>query len=149
MAELPHPWRAYVRIQQQLSGCTTLGHHAWGLEAALNALVGPEVVCSESELSRAIATAERRHRHRCAQLRRYAGDVHEEVSPPDLIPDSLNAEQILQRIRSVITDVDWSAVRAIAEGGSYADLAKALETSSGALRVRIARARRQMSSLAA
>jgi hypothetical protein len=149
MAELPHLWRAYARIQQQLSGCTTLGHRAWGLEAALDVLVSPEAGSSESELSRKIATAERRHRHRRARLRRYAGDVHEEASPREWIADALDAEQILQRIRSVVTNVDWSALSGIAEGDSYAELAEVLETSSGALRVRIARVRRQVSSLAA
>lgn len=149
MADLPHAWRVYARIQQQLSNCAALSQRAWGLEAALNELLSYQPQLSESELSRTIASAERRHRYRHAQLQRYAEQDHEEASLADPIAEALDADQILQRIRGAVADPDWLVLNALAEGESYKVLADELGTSSGALRVRISRARKQLAGLAA
>src|SRR5580658_682421 len=99
MADLPHRWRAYARIQLQLSRCTRLGYRAWGLEAGLNVLLRPEAETSDSELERTVATAERRTRHQCALLCRYRDQVNEDEAEPRSIEAAVDAERALRRIR--------------------------------------------------
>jgi hypothetical protein len=149
MADLPHQWRAYARIQLQLSRCTRLGYRAWGLEAGLNFLLRPEAETSESELERTMAAAARRHRYQSALIRRDRGSANDDEADPRSISEAVGAQQALRRIRSSVSETDWFALTSLAEGSGYADLAEPLGTSIGALRVRVFRVRNQLYALVA
>lgn len=148
MADLPHQWRTYARIQRQLLGCTSLGQHSWGLEAALGSILTRATEPLESDLSRMIATTERLHRHRMAQLRRLADQEAEALVSSDPMADSLNAEQVLQRIRASIPERDWFVLQTIVEGSSYGEVADEIEATCGSLRTRVARVRKCILKLA-
>lgn len=148
--DLPQRWRAYARLQQQLSRNTRLGHWAWGLEAGLNFLLNPDNDESESELRRAVATAERRHRNRRVVLRRYyAGVDEEEHAEQSRLPEAVDADNVLSTIRSRVAELDWFALVAVAEGCPYGDVALTLAVSAGTLRVRILRLRKHLLKFAA
>jgi hypothetical protein len=145
MAELPHPWSAYQRLQSQLDEHNHIDDRNWGLEAALNSILNTSQASppSEVEIVRSIASEARRERHR-AHLRRKHLTQSEPVFDPRKM---LEARSSLRAIRSFVAPDDWKLLVALSEGHEYQELG-----APGRLRVRVLRLRhdvREHHSLAA
>ncbi len=147
MADLPHRWRQYVRLQEELMRSTKVGDRAWGLEGVLNLLLVEAAEVTEVAAERAVASAGRRERHRNAILKyRLAPHTEGGAFLPDQVVD---AERALQGIRSSVSDREWFALISIAEGHSYLEVAQPLGTSAGALRTHVFRVRKALAAAAA
>lgn len=158
MAETPHFWGAYARLQSKLSTTTSI-NFGGALEAALNVIHHPDfsaAALAEADLLRLAANAARQERHRNA-LRRQAqaaaldeetaargnddGDVSTGASSLD---DQLHARRELQRIASRLPDTDWDLLTGAAAGISYYELAAVHASTSAALRSRVCRLRQAL-----
>jgi hypothetical protein len=129
MAELPHPSNIYAQHQARLSRRCQVDDSAWGIEESLNAVLNSlrdNSRVTSDDFARIAASARRRERKR-ALLRLV--NLSSEVGPdPD---DALAARQGLRFARSMISTHDWHLLRHLAEGGSYADLARTSESAGG------------------
>lgn len=158
MADIPHSWGAYARLQSKLSATTSITFGG-ALEAALNVIHQPDFIVEaldEADLLRLAANAARQERHRSA-LRRQAqvavvdeetaargnhdGDVPTGASSLD---DRLHARHELRRIASRLPDDDWDLLTGAAAGISYNELAASHASTSAALRSRVCRLRQAL-----
>ena len=158
MAEIPHSWGAYARLQSKLSATTSITFGG-ALEAALNVIHQPDFSAeahAEADMLRVAANAARQERHRSA-LRRQAqaaaldegtaargnddGGVSTGASSLD---DQLHARHELQRILSRLADDDWDLLTGAAAGISYDELVASHASTSVALRSRVCRLRQAL-----
>ncbi|PZP44812.1 MAG: hypothetical protein DI601_11220 [Azospirillum brasilense] len=142
MAEIPHPWRAYARLQQQAGRSRRADVRSWAVEAGLDHLLGAPVGAAEADedVARAISAVCRREVHRGRILRRHAGGNnhrHPEAA--------LHARLMLEAIRSRLTEPEWDILCDIGAGRSYDEIAEARGGTPGACRVRVLRLRRTLS----
>lgn len=158
MAEVPHSWGAYARLQSRLSATTSITFGG-ALEAALNVIHQPDFsveALADADLLRLAANAARQDRHRTA-LRRQAqtAALDEETAArgsddggvstgASSLDDQLHARRELQRIASRLPDDDWDLLTGAAAGISYGELAASLASTSAALRSRTCRLRRAL-----
>jgi hypothetical protein len=143
MSDLPHPWGAYSRLQATLARSSYVDDEAWGLEAGLNGLVAGEI-SSDHDAERTIESASRKARHQ-ANLRR----IHLAVANASVDPESaIDARLRLRSARLQVAARDWVFLRALGEGYEYSEIAAASRVTTGALRARICRLRRQLQSTA-
>lgn len=159
MADIPHYWEAYARLQHRLAR-TTCVRTAAALEAALNVVHRPDFKPEgfTHDILKGVAdTAGRRERNQLQLLRRYAApqqsgyvatprgseDVAIEVRPQSL-DDEVHASRELVRIEAMVPEPDWELLMGVAVGASYEELAIELASSSGALRSRVCRLRQMI-----
>jgi hypothetical protein len=156
MAEIPHSWGAYARLQERLARTTNIKTAA-AMEAALNVVhranFQPEAV-TDDVLKRVADTAGRRERDHSRLRRAYgvpeqggqctapndSGSPAVQVRPQSL-DEEVHASRELSRMRTIMPEPDWDLLIGIAAGASYEELAVELTTSSGALRSRVCRLR--------
>jgi DNA-binding NarL/FixJ family response regulator len=137
MMELPHPWGAYARLQEQLDRRSQVDDLAWGLEAGLNQLLESR---PPDEIAVTVQSASRKERYHLA-LRRAHLTIEDGSGVFD--PDgALDARELLDDLRTLVTPREWGLLRAIADGYEYEELAVAEKATSGAIRVRVFRLRR-------
>ena len=115
MVELPHPWGAYARLQEQLAHRSRVDSRAWGLEAGLNRPLEQTLPAVE-DLDRTVQSASRKERHR-AQLRRIYPTTF--ANPSSDVVASLDARRRLRRIRAKVTRDEWGLLQAVGEGHEY------------------------------
>lgn len=148
MADLPHPWDTYARLQSDLLCGRQITDQSWGTEAAMNRVLAslqdnkpPE----PDEIARAAASERRRERHRAhLRLVHLSGD---DVSPhPE---DALAARHELHVVQSRVSERDWSVLCQVAAGYDYADLSSVNGGTPGNWRVRVLRLRRRLAAKAA
>ena len=158
MAEIPHSWGVYARLQSKLSAATSISVSG-ALEAALNVIhtsgFSAEAL-SEADMLRLAANASRQDRHRSALRRRAQaaaldeetaargndnGDVSTGASSLDY---QLHARRELQRIASRLPDDDWDLLTDAAAGIPYDELAASHASTSAALRSRVCRLRQAL-----
>ncbi len=158
MAEIPHSWGVYARLQSKLSTTTSITFGG-ALEAALNAIHQPAfsvAAFAEANMLRLAANAARQERHRSA-LRRQAqaaaldeqtsacgSDVGGEATGASSLDDQLHARRELQRIASRLPEADWDVLTGAAAGISYYELAASHASTSAALRSRVCRLRQAL-----
>ena len=158
MAENPHSWGAYARLQAKLSTTTSITFGG-ALEAALNVIHQPDFGVEEiveADMLRLAANAARQERRRSA-LRRQAqaaaldeetaargSDDGSESTGASSLDDQLHARRELQRIASRLSDTDWDLLTGTAAGISYYDLAVFHASTPAALRSRVCRLRQAM-----
>jgi len=138
MAELPHPWNAYLRLQTQLKDNTCIDDRNWGLEAGLNSITntaGATSPVSDEGINRAIASEARRERHRALLRRKHLFRSEEACDPRQM----LEARSNLRAIQSLLRARDWDLLVALGEGHEYQELG-----SAGPLRVRVLRLRHDL-----
>jgi DNA-binding NarL/FixJ family response regulator len=137
MMQLPHPWEAYARLQEQLAGRIQVDDLAWGLEAGLNRLLES---LPPDEITQTVQSASRKERYQAA-LRRanLALEDGSGASDPD---GALDARELLDNLQTRVTPTEWGLLRAIGEGYEYEELAVVEEATPGALRARVFRLRR-------
>ena len=136
---LPHPWDAYSALQEELDQRTRIDSETWGLEAALNAIVDPEVPPQTVKLKRVRAAAARRERHRAHV--RVLRVIEGGLSASELEFEAAATRETLEFLHSQVSTADWALLESVAEGISYATLAKVRGTTEGSLRVRVSRLR--------
>lgn len=143
MAELPHPWGVYARLQIKLAHRRQVDDRSWGLDAGLDrVLAEPDQPPTEDEIDRAVRSEGRRERYR-AQLRR----VH--LAPENCATDpeaAVAARQTLRTAQAQVAIDDWMLLCAVGEGCEYGEIAAARNGSPGQLRVRVLRLRRKLTS---
>ncbi len=140
---LPTPWmEAYLRIQTQLDATTEVSGRAWGLEAALDAILAE--AAPPAELTTIVATAERRERHR-ARLRRTHSSALQPVVDQ---PAAIEARVVLEQVRRRLHPSDWQLIKAVGIGTDYRAIGRALGATASSLRVRAVRIRKGLASAA-
>jgi hypothetical protein len=137
------PWDQYARLQAELRDNPTVGDRAWGTEAGLNRILAGEFADSptiDADIKRAVASEQRRDRHRAALRRRYLLPLDDSPHPEI----QLFARAGLRSARARTTDMDWRLLFGVGEGHEYAELAVARQTTNGALRAQVFRLRRKI-----
>ena len=142
MAEIPHPWRAYARLQQQVRQSSRADALAWAVEAGLDHLLGAPAGAAEGDddVARAVSTARRREAHRGGALRRYA----EAWSGPRHPEAAIHARLTLEAIRSRLTGSEWDVLCDVGAGRSYDEISEARGGTPGGCRIRVLRLRRTL-----
>ena len=143
MAEIPHLWRAYARLQQQARQSRRADARSWAFEAGLDYLLEdhPGRADEGAEgVARAVSTARRREAHRDGTLRRVAVEWDNSPHPEA----ALHARLTLDTIRSRLTGPDWDILCEVGAGRSYDEIAAVRGGTPGGSRVRILRLRRTL-----
>ncbi|MGY3134598.1 hypothetical protein ACVWZM_005280 [Bradyrhizobium sp. USDA 4501] len=144
MADLPHPWGVYARLQSNLSNNHQVGDRSWGTEAAMNfVLESASDAPSDQDVRLVVATSRRRERHRIA--RREPLSEHFATAHPD---KALEARSELADIRGRIGKTNWDLLSAVAAGSSYKEISAAMALREGVARVRVIRLRAQLAEAA-
>ena len=141
MAEIPHSWRAYAHLQQQVGQNRRVDARAWAVEAGLDHFLGVQAGAEgDDDVARAISTARRREAHRGGALRRHAealsGLYHPEAA--------IHARLTLEAIRSCLTESEWDVLCDVGAGRSYDEIAEARDSTPGGCRIRVLRLRRTL-----
>lgn len=144
MAELPHPWSAYVRISRGLSRRCCIDDQSWGAEAALNQILtslqqgqSPSL----GDIGRIGATARRGERHRTRLRLTYLPASDDLAASPEeefVVRDALDA------ISSRLSKRDWTILSEVSAGRDYGEVASLVGSTVGALRVRVLRMRKDL-----
>lgn len=160
MADIPHSWGAYARLQSKLSGTTSVVAAA-ALEAALNVVHQPDFNAegvAEADMLRLAANAARGERHRTALLRQVQAAALNEGTPAtgaiddgggvptgaSSLDGQVDARRELRRIESRLPADDWELLTDAAVGVPYEELAASRSSTSAALRSRVCRLRRTL-----
>jgi hypothetical protein len=149
MAELPHPYGAYERLQNHSRNKTRLDHEYWGTDAALEALLNEPPggsVMQPADVERVVSTTARRERYRASLRATHAAT--EEPADEALLRAS-EARQIVEIIQGRVANDDWMLLQAVAEGEKYAVLAERRGVTPGSLRVKVYRLREELAAIAA
>jgi DNA-directed RNA polymerase specialized sigma24 family protein len=136
---LRHPWGAYRALQEELDERTQVDSQAWGLEEALNTLLETGATVTTVRLNRVRNAASRRERHRAHV--RVLRVVQTDPPAVDLEHRAAEARETLDFLQTRVEAEDWALLQAVAEGQSYATIAKARGVTEVSLRVRVSRMR--------
>jgi hypothetical protein len=145
MMDLPHPWDAYLRIQEKLSSKTRVDNKAWGYEAALNRILAfnsASPSLEPDEIERTIASAERRDRYNKAQLRMMSSEM--DCSAQTAVVGPAQAREELKLIKISISSDDWALLLLVGMGHDYSCIAALRNSTTGELRTRVLRLRRSL-----
>ena len=142
MAEVPHPWRAYARLQQQARRSRRTDARSWAFEAGLDYLLADSSRADEADegVARTVSTARRREAHREGTLRRVAA----EWNAPQHPETALHMRLTLEAIRSRLAGPDWDILCEVGVGRSYGEIADARGGSPGEYRIRVFRLRQRL-----
>lgn len=141
MADLPHPWGVYARLQAMLARRYQADDQSWGLDAGLDRLLTAQnKPPGEEEADRAVRSENRRERYR-AQLRRVHLVLEDRMADPEEV---VAARRALRAAQMMVSHEDWALLCAVGEGHEYAEIAAAQGVSVGQLRIRVLRLRRRL-----
>lgn len=155
MADIPHLWDAFARLQRKLSAtnCITIGA---ALEEALNVVHQPDFrpeSANETDLLRVAATAARQVRHRAFLRRRAQAEAFGDAAASHIddggeisigarsLDDAIHARRELARLAAILRQPDWDLLTGVAAGETYDELALQHASTSAALRSRVCRLR--------
>ncbi|MGC2830049.1 MAG: hypothetical protein WB994_10450 [Candidatus Acidiferrum sp.] len=141
MSDLPHPWSAYLRLQNKLARRRRIDDHTWGLEAGLSRILTGTIPCAE-DVDRAVRSESRKERYR-VQLR-HAYLKTDDLTVKPIPENAFDARRHLRRIRARVSAEEWALLRAVGDGFEYKELAVASNAATGALRIRVLRLRRRL-----
>lgn len=139
MADLPHPWGIYARLQDNLRREHRVGDRSWGTEAGMDHILDAAAGLppAEDDVNLAIATGRRRERHRGSR-RDYP--LLEDFATPHP-QDALNARRELAEIRCSVGNDNFELLTAVAIGWGYKEISVAMLIPLGLARVRVSRLR--------
>ncbi len=145
MADLPHPWGMYARLQNNLRREHRVGDRSWGTEAGMDHFLDSAsgVPPTEDEVNQVIATSRRRERHRGSRRDPLLEDIAT-VHPEG----ALSARRELAAIRRKVGDRNWDLLTSIAIGSDYKELSIAMSMPQGAIRIKVLRLRASLSAAA-
>ena len=144
MADLPHPWPIYARLQTALSSSSRISDEAWGTEAALDHIITTVVVGEQltaDDAGRTAASRRRleRRRRRERGLLMYSSEISGSLEA------QIVAREELRIAEAKVSPLIWSLLVDVAIGNDYSELGMAMGVSAGALRVKVLRARSLLS----
>ena len=145
MADLPHPWGIYARLQNNLSRNHQVGDRSWGTEAGMDYVLesASGAPPTEVEINQIIATSRRRERHRGSRREPLLEDI------ASVNPDSaLTARSELAAIRRQVGDRNWELLTAVGIGSGYKEISIAVSVPPGAVRVKVLRLRASLAAAA-
>lgn len=133
---LPHPWEAYLRLQSELDATNQVSNRSWGLEAGLGAILAVAPL-APANLPTAMATAERRERHRARLRRIYQPALRPMVDQPAVV----EARVEIEKVRQLLHPADWKLISSVAMGMDYQDVGRDIGATPSSLRIRVMRIR--------
>jgi hypothetical protein len=138
MADLPHPWGMYARLQNYLRHEHCVGDRSWGTEAGMDRILDSAfgVPPAGEEVNQVIATSRRRERHRGSRREPLPEDIA--TAHPE---GALIARSELEEIRRKVGDRNWRLLTAVAAGYDYKEISVVLSVHPGAARVKVLRLR--------
>jgi len=145
MADLPHPWAIYARLQTNLRRDYRVGDRSWGTEAGMDQILESAAGAppTEDEINQIIATSRRRERHRGSRREPLLEDIA--TAHPD---GALTARSELAAIRRRVGDRNWELLTAVGTGSDYKEISIAGSVPAGAVRVRVLRLRASLAAAA-
>jgi len=145
MADLPHPWGIYARLQNDLRREHRVGDRSWGTEAGMDYILASAsgVPPTEDEVNQVIAAGRRRERHRAGRREPLLEDIA--TAHPE---SALIARSELAAIRRKVGDRNWELLTSLAMGSGYKEASKATFMSPGAIRVKVLRLRAALAAAA-
>jgi hypothetical protein len=145
MADLPHPWGMYARLQTNLRRDYRIGDRSWGTEAGMDHILisafGAQP--TEDEVNQVIATSRRRERHRGSRCEPLLEDIA--TAHPE---GALTARRELAAIRCKVGDRNWELLTAVGIGSDYKEISIAVSAPVGAVRVKVLRLRASLAAAA-
>jgi hypothetical protein len=145
MADLPHPWGMYARLQTNLRRDYRVGDRSWGTEAGMALILesASGAPPTEDEINQVIATSRRRERHRGSRRDPLLQDI------PTAHPEgALTARIELAAIRRKVGHRNWELLTAVGIGSDYKDISIAVSAPPGAVRVKVSRLRASLAAAA-
>lgn len=146
MADLPHPWNMYERLQNSLRHQHCVGDRSWGTEAGMAHILNAPASFSltQHEIKQVVANDRRRERRlHCRRV-----PMPEDVATPH--PEgALHARHALLAIQRNVSDPNWQLLNALAIGTDYKEIARITRARSGALRIKVLRLRKVLLNLVA
>jgi hypothetical protein len=141
MADFPHPWAIYARLQNNLCREYQVGDRSWGTEAGMDYVLESAINAppAENDVNKVIATGRRRERHRGARRDPLLEDIA--TANPE---GALAARSELAAIRRKVGDRNWELLTAVGMGSDYKEISIAVAVSAGAVRVRVLRLRESL-----
>lgn len=145
MADLPHPWGMYARLQTNLRRDYRVGDRSWGTEAGMDHILelASGAPPTEGEVNQVIATSRRRERHRGCRREPLFENIA--TAHPE---GALTARSELAAIRRKVGDRNWELLTAVGAGSDYEEISTALSVSPGAVRVKVLRLRASLAAAA-
>jgi hypothetical protein len=149
MADLPHPWGIYARLQKNLRRNRHVGDRSWGTEAGMDYILElasdapPADDDVNQVINQVIATSRRRERYRDARRDPLLEDIAT-VHPEG----ALTARSELAAIRRKVGDRNWQLLTAVGVGSDYKEISVAVSASPGTVRVKILRLRASLAAAA-
>jgi hypothetical protein len=145
MADLPHPWGMYARLQTNLRRDCQVGDRSWGTEAGMDHILqsASSAPATEDEVNQVVATSRRRERHRGRRREPLLGDIA--TAHPEGV---LTARRELAAIRRKVGDRNWELLSAVGIGSDYNEISIALSVPPGAVRVKVLRLRASLAAAA-
>lgn len=145
MADIPLQWRAYAAHQSKLNSRTSVDATSHGMEAGLNYLLEGGSLCADAvAIERVIASAARRDRYARSLLAKHM-IIRTEVQDP---VGQIEARSSLALLRRQMPTYQLDLLVDLAMGTEPAHLANSRRLSNGAMRTRVARARRAARAIA-
>jgi len=144
MADLPQPWRAYARLQIELSDNGKLDARYWGAEAGLNHFLVADPDSAprpDAEIARARSAGARRERSRSRWRAVHLEPFVQTAVDPE---PGLAARRELRSLCSLTTPDEWALLCGLAIGHEYADLAQSRGSNPGASRLAALRLRNRL-----
>jgi hypothetical protein len=151
MADLPRPWAAYERLQDDLSRRHRADGPTWGIEEALNRILRFDntlTAITQADIDRVLASGARRERSRASLRTRYVRVEAELLQTIDTTA-VVYVRQELALLEAFAGRQDWALLCAVAEGRRYAEIAAETQVTPGSLRARVLRLRRTFAAAAA
>src|SRR5437868_13576888 len=135
MADLPHPYAAYLRLQSVSANSTRVDDGYWGMDAALEALLAPDSIAQAEVVipDRVAATASRKERYRAKLRALHVAD--DDPGDADSTYHAAESRELLRLAERQIANDDWTLLQAVADGEPYIALANRRGVSAGSLRV--------------
>jgi len=145
MADLPHPWGMYARLQTNLRRDHQVGDRSWGTEAGMDHILESDscALPTEDEVNQVIASSRRRERHRGSRREPLLEDTA--IAHPE---GALIARSELAAIRRKVGDRNWELLKAVGIGSDYKEISIAVSLPPGAVRVRVLRLRASLAAAA-
>lgn len=145
MADLPHPWGMYARLQDNLRRDHRVGDRSWGTEAGMDYILNSisSAPPTADEVNQVIATCRRRERHRGSRREPLLEDIA--TAHPE---GALTARHELATIQRKVGARNWDLLTAVATGSDYKEISIALSVPQGTVRVKVLRLRASLAAAA-
>ena len=145
MADLPHPWGIYARLQNNLRRNPQVGDRSWGTEAGMDYILelASGVPPALDDVNQVIASSRRRERHRGARRDSLLEDIA--TAHPE---GALTARSELVAIRRKVGNRNWKLLTAVGIGSDYKEISVAVSLPPGAIRVKVLRLRASLAAAA-